>query len=40
MPDAVRSFVDNRDMAKVLTHIQRDIVRAYEDDMVKYSSYR
>ena len=37
MPDAVQSFVDNRDMAKVL-HIQRDIVRAYEDDMVKYAS--
>lgn len=36
MPDAVRSFVENRDMAKVLT-IQRDIVRAYEDDMVKYA---
>lgn len=37
MPDAVQSFVGNRDMAKVL-HIQRDIVRAYEDDMVKYAS--
>lgn len=36
MPDAVRSFVSNRDMAKVL-RIQRDIVRAYEDDMVKYA---
>ncbi len=36
MPDAVRSFVDNRDMASVL-RIQRDIVRAYEDDMVKYA---
>lgn len=36
MPDAVQSFVDNRDMAKVLG-IQRDIVRAYEDDMVKYA---
>lgn len=36
MPDAVQSFVDNRDMASVL-RIQRDIVRAYEDDMVKYA---
>lgn len=36
MPDAVQSFVDNRDMGKVL-QIQRDIVRAYEDDMVKYA---
>ena len=37
MPDAVRSFVEERDMSKVL-RIQRDIVRAYEDDMVKYAS--
>ena len=36
MPDAVQSFVDDRDAAKVL-RIQRDIVRAYEDDMVKYA---
>ncbi len=36
MPDAVQSFVNNRDMASVL-RIQRDIVRAYEDDMVKYA---
>ena len=36
MPDAVQSFVDNSDMASVL-RIQRDIVRAYEDDMVKYA---
>lgn len=36
MPDAVQSFVDARDMAKVLS-IQRDIVRGYEDDMVKYA---
>ena len=36
MPDVVQSFVDNRDMASVL-RIQRDIVRAYEDDMVKYA---
>lgn len=36
MPDAVQSFVTNRDMSQVL-RIQRDIVRAYEDDMVKYA---
>lgn len=36
MPDAVRSFVEDGDMGKVL-QIQRDIVRAYEDDMVKYA---
>lgn len=36
MPDAVQSFVENHDMSKVL-QIQRDIVRVYEDDMVKYA---
>lgn len=36
MPDAVQSFVTDHDMSKVL-RIQRDIVRAYEDDMVKYA---
>ena len=36
MPDAVQSFVMNHDMRQVL-RIQRDIVRAYEDDMVKYA---
>lgn len=36
MPDVVRSFIENGDMASVLK-IQRDIVRAYEDDMVKYA---
>ena len=36
MPDAVQSFVNDHDAAKVL-QIQRDIVRAYEDDMVKYA---
>lgn len=36
MPDAVQSFVQHHDMAHVL-QIQRDIVRAYEDDMVKYA---
>lgn len=36
MPDAVQTFVDTRQMDKVL-QIQRDIVRSYEDDMVKYA---
>lgn len=36
MPDAVQTFVDTRQMDSVL-HIQRDIVRSYEDDMVKYA---
>lgn len=36
MPDAVQTFVDTRQMDEVL-RIQRDIVRSYEDDMVKYA---
>lgn len=36
MPDAVQTFVDGRQMDEVL-RIQRDIVRSYEDDMVKYA---
>lgn len=36
MPDAVQSFMGDRNAGKVL-QIQRDIVRAYEDDMVKYA---
>ena len=36
MPDAVQTFVDGRQMGDVL-RIQRDIVRSYEDDMVKYA---
>lgn len=36
MPDAVQTFIDTRRMDEVL-RIQRDIVRAYEDDMVKYA---
>lgn len=36
MPDAVQTFVDTKQMNEVL-RIQRDIVRSYEDDMVKYS---
>ena len=36
MPDAVQTFVDTKQMDAVL-QIQRDIVRSYEDDMVKYA---
>ena len=34
--DAVQTFVDTKQMDEVL-QIQRDIVRSYEDDMVKYA---
>lgn len=36
MPDAVQTFATSRQMDEVL-RIQRDIVRSYEDDMVKYA---
>ncbi len=36
MPDAVQTFINTRQMNEVL-RIQRDIVRSYEDDMVKYA---
>lgn len=36
MPDAVQTFIDTKRMDVVL-RIQRDIVRSYEDDMVKYA---
>jgi len=36
MPDAVQTFVNTKRMDEVL-RIQRDIVRSYEDDMVKYA---
>ena len=36
MPDAVQTFVETKQMNSVL-QIQRDIVRSYEDDMVKYA---
>lgn len=39
MPDAVQTFVDTRQMNAVL-EIQRNIVRSYEDDMVKYAADR
>ena len=36
MPDAVQTFVETKQMDRVL-QIQRDIVRSYEDDMIKYA---
>lgn len=36
MPDAVQTFVNTKQMNDVL-QIQRDIVRSYEDDMVKHA---
>lgn len=36
MPDVVQTFVDTKQMDEVL-RIQRDIVRSYEEDMVKYA---
>jgi hypothetical protein len=36
MPDVVQTFIDTKQMNEVL-RIQRDIVRSYEDDMVKYA---
>lgn len=36
MPDAVQTFVNTKQMYEVL-RIQRDIVRSYEDDMVKHA---
>lgn len=36
MPEAVKIFIETHDMAKVLKK-QRDIVRGYKDDMVKYA---
>ena len=36
MPDAVQTFINTKRMDEVL-QIQRDIVRSYEDDMVKYA---
>lgn len=36
MPDVVQTFVDTKQMDSVLA-MQRDIVRSYEDDMVKYA---
>ena len=36
MPDVVQTFVNTKQMNDVLS-IQRDIIRSYEDDMVKYA---
>lgn len=36
MPDVVQTFVNTKRMDEVL-QLQRDIVRSYEDDMVKYA---
>ncbi len=36
MPEVVQTFVDTRQMNEVLI-MQRDIVRSYEDDMIKYA---
>ncbi len=36
MPDAVNSFTETKNMSSVL-EIQRDIIRSYEDDMIKYA---
>ena len=39
MPAVVQDFVDNHDLAEVLA-MQRDLIRSYEDDMVKYARER
>lgn len=39
MPDAVNEFLKTKQMDNVL-QIQRDIIRAYEDDMVKYAEQK
>lgn len=36
MPDVVAKFIDNKNMQDVL-NIQRNLIRSYEDDMVKYA---
>lgn len=36
MPDTVQTFLNTKQMDEVL-QIQRDIIRSYEDDMVKYA---
>ena len=36
MPEVVQTFIDTKQMDAVLA-LQRDIVRSYEDDMVKYA---
>ena len=36
MPEAVKTFIETKDMSKVLRK-QKDILRGYSDDMVKYA---
>lgn len=36
MPDVVNEFIQTKQMDKVLS-LQRDIIRSYEDDMIKYT---
>lgn len=36
MPNVVEKFIETKDMSLVL-QLQRDIIRAYEDDMIKYA---
>ena len=36
MPDAVNAFINTHRLDRVL-QIQRDIVRSYKDDMIKYA---
>jgi predicted AAA+ superfamily ATPase len=36
MPEAVQLFVDTKQLGSVL-QLQRDIIRSYEDDMIKYA---
>ena len=39
MPDVVQTFVDTKRLYEVL-NMQRDIVRSYEDDMIKYANQK
>lgn len=39
MPDVVQTFVDTKRLDEVL-NMQRDIVRSYEDDMIKYANQK
>lgn len=39
MPEVVQHYTENHEMYEVL-QLQRDIIRAYEDDMVKYADNR
>ena len=36
MPEVVQSFVNNKNMNEVL-NLQRNIIRSYSDDMLKYA---